>query len=90
MFLLSFEREVIMLHYATVFLVLALVAGILGIGAVAAEAAQIAEFMFFLFVMFVVGGVVSALRHRGSPWVMDGDDSEDPGDDITHRASRHE
>lgn len=49
-----------MLHYAVVFLVIALIAAVLGFGGVAASAAGIAKLLFFVFaglsaVAFAVG-----------------------------------
>ncbi|RYF15547.1 MAG: DUF1328 domain-containing protein [Comamonadaceae bacterium] len=39
-----------MLHYAVVFLVIALIAAVLGFGGIAADAAGIAKLLFFVFV----------------------------------------
>ena len=51
-----------MLHYAVVFLVIALIAAVLGFGGIAADAAGIAKTLFFVFaglsaVAFAVGVV---------------------------------
>ena len=43
-----------MLHYALVFLVLALVAAVLGFGGVAVVSAEIAKVLFFLFLIAFV------------------------------------
>lgn len=51
-----------MLHYALVFLVLALVAGLLGFGFIASTAAGIAKICFFIFIVFFI---VSMLFGRG-------------------------
>jgi uncharacterized membrane protein YtjA (UPF0391 family) len=56
-------REKVMLHYAVVFLVVALIAAIFGFGVIAAGAAGIAK---VLFVVFLVGAVVSFLIHGRS------------------------
>ena len=48
-------KESIMLHYAIVFLVIALIAGVLGFGGIAGSAVGIAKILFFIFlVLFVV------------------------------------
>ena len=54
-----------MLHYAAVFLVIALLAAVFGFGGVAAGAAGIAKALFYIFVaMAVVAFVLSLLRRR--------------------------
>jgi len=54
-----------MLHYAVVFLVIALVAALFGFGGIAAGAVEIAKILFFVFViMAVVTFVVSLVRKR--------------------------
>lgn len=54
-----------MLHYALVFLVLALIAAVFGFGGIAAVSADIAKLLFFAFiVLFVVSALVGALRRR--------------------------
>ena len=52
-----------MLHYAVVFLIIALIAAVFGFGGVAAGAAGIAK---LLFVIFLIGAVVSFLMHGRS------------------------
>jgi uncharacterized membrane protein YtjA (UPF0391 family) len=52
----------IMLHYAVVFLVIALIAAVFGFGGIAAGAAGIAK---ILFVVFLVGAIISFLMHSG-------------------------
>jgi uncharacterized membrane protein YtjA (UPF0391 family) len=51
-----------MLHYAIVFLVIALIAAVLGFGGIAAGAAGIAK---ILFVIFLIGAIVSFIMHAG-------------------------
>jgi uncharacterized membrane protein YtjA (UPF0391 family) len=52
-----------MLHYAVVFLVIALIAALLGFGGVAAGAVEIAKLLFFVFVILAVAAfIVSLLR----------------------------
>jgi uncharacterized membrane protein YtjA (UPF0391 family) len=54
-----------MLHYAVVFLVIALVAALFGFGGIAAGAVDIAKILFFVFVvMAVVTFVVGLIRKR--------------------------
>ena len=52
-----------MLHYAIVFLVVALIAAVFGFGGIAVGAAGIAK---VLFVMFLIGAIVSFLIHGRS------------------------
>ena len=51
-----------MLHYAVVFLVLALIAAVFGFGGVAIISAEIAKILFFL---FLVAFVISLVAGRG-------------------------
>ena len=52
-----------MLHYAAVFLVIALIAAVFGFGGIAAGAVEIAKLLFFVFiVMAVVTFVVGLIR----------------------------
>lgn len=54
-----------MLHYAVVFLVIALIAALFGFGGIAAGAVEIAKVLFFVFVaMAVVAFIVSLVRNR--------------------------
>ena len=56
-------KENVMLHYAVVFFVIALVAALFGFGGIAAGAAEIAKILFFIFlVLFVVSLIVGLLR----------------------------
>ena len=54
-----------MLHYAVVFLVIALIAAVFGFGGIAAGAVGIAKILFFVFVSMgiVTGGL--GLRKKG-------------------------
>ena len=52
-----------MLHYAVVFLVIALIAAVFGFGGIAAGAAGIAK---ILFVVFLIGAVVTFLLNGRS------------------------
>ncbi len=53
-----------MLHYAVVFLVIALVAAVFGFGGIAAGAVSIAKILFFV---FIVLAVIAFLFGRGRP-----------------------
>jgi uncharacterized membrane protein YtjA (UPF0391 family) len=55
-------RGAIMLHYAVVFFIIALVAAVFGFGGIAAGAAGIAK---ILFVVFLIGALVSFLMSVG-------------------------
>jgi uncharacterized membrane protein YtjA (UPF0391 family) len=54
-----------MLHYAAVFLVIALVAALLGFTGIAAGAVEIAKILFFVFLLlFVVSLIVGLMRRK--------------------------
>ena len=54
-----------MLHYAVVFLVIALIAAVFGFGGIAASAVGIAKILFFVFViMALVAFVLGFLKKR--------------------------
>lgn len=54
-----------MLHWALVFLVVAVIAAVFGFGGIASASAGIAQILFFIFVaLFVVALVVRALKGR--------------------------
>ena len=56
-------KGTIMLHYAIVFFVIALIAALFGFGGIAAGAVEIAKVLFFIFlVLFVVSLVVGLFR----------------------------
>jgi len=54
-----------MLHYAIVFLVIALVAALFGFGGIAAGAVSIAKILFFVFVIMAVVAFVIGMGRRG-------------------------
>ena len=54
-----------MLHYAVVFLVIALMAAVFGFGGIAAGAVGIAKVLFFVFVIMAVVTFVIGLVKRG-------------------------
>lgn len=47
-----------MLHYAVIFLLIALAAGILGFGAVAGAAASIAKVLFVIFLVLFIAALI--------------------------------
>jgi uncharacterized membrane protein YtjA (UPF0391 family) len=54
------------LHYAVVFLVIALIAAVLGFGGIAADAAGIAKLLFFVFAGLSAAAFVLGLVRRPS------------------------
>jgi uncharacterized membrane protein YtjA (UPF0391 family) len=58
----SSTKGVIMLHYAVVFFIIALIAAVFGFGGIAVGAAGIAK---ILFIVFLIGAVVSFLMSLG-------------------------
>jgi uncharacterized membrane protein YtjA (UPF0391 family) len=59
----KFQQEHVMLHYAVVFLVVALIAAVFGFGGIAAGAVEIAKILFFIFAfMAIVTFLVSLVR----------------------------
>ena len=54
-----------MLHYAIVFLVIALIAALFGFGGIAAGAVEIAKILFFVFVVLFVVSLIAGLIRRG-------------------------
>jgi uncharacterized membrane protein YtjA (UPF0391 family) len=58
----TFVEETIMLHWAAVFFVIAIVAAIFGFGGIAASATGIAKILFFAFLIIAV---ISLVAGRG-------------------------
>jgi uncharacterized membrane protein YtjA (UPF0391 family) len=58
------EKEIAMLYYALVFLVIALIAGVLGFGGIAGASASIAQVLFFIFIVLFIVSVVMRLMRR--------------------------
>jgi len=56
--------ETLMLHYAVVFLVIALIAALFGFGGIAAGAAGIAKILFVVFLVLAVAGFLLGLLRR--------------------------
>ena len=53
-----------MLHYAVVFLVIALIAAVFGFGGIAASAVGIAKILFFVFIILAVVTFIFGGRRR--------------------------
>lgn len=54
-----------MLHYAVVFLVIALIAALFGFGGIVAGAVEIAKILFFVFVIMTIVTFVLGLFRKG-------------------------
>jgi uncharacterized membrane protein YtjA (UPF0391 family) len=54
-----------MLHYAVVFLIIALIAAVFGFGGIAASAVGIAQVLFFIFLVLAIVGFIASLVRRG-------------------------
>jgi uncharacterized membrane protein YtjA (UPF0391 family) len=56
---------VVMLHYAVVFLVIALIAAVFGFGGIAASAAGIAQILFVVFLVLAIAGfLIGTFKRR--------------------------
>lgn len=53
-----------MLHYAVVFLVVALVAALFGFTGIAAGAVEIAKILFFIFIVLFIASLIFGLVRR--------------------------
>jgi uncharacterized membrane protein YtjA (UPF0391 family) len=60
----SIGRRRIMLYWALVFLVVAIIAGALGFGGIAGTSAGIAQILFFIFLAFLIISLVAGLFKR--------------------------
>lgn len=58
----SLLKGIVMLRWAVIFLVIALVAAVLGFGGIAGSAAGIAKIIFFVFLVLLVISVVMGRR----------------------------
>jgi uncharacterized membrane protein YtjA (UPF0391 family) len=58
------EKEVIMLKWAVIFFVIAIVAAILGFGGIAAGASEIAKILFIVFLVFFVVTLIMGVRRK--------------------------
>ena len=63
------KREVHMLYWAVVFMIVAIIAGILGFGGIAAAAAGIAKILFYIFLIVFLITLIMGLSRRGAPRV---------------------
>jgi uncharacterized membrane protein YtjA (UPF0391 family) len=57
-------KEIVMLHYAIVFLVIALIAAVLGFGGIAGASAGIAKILFVVFLILFIASLVMGRRGR--------------------------
>lgn len=57
----------VILQYAVVFSVIALIAALLGFGGIAAGAAEVAKVRFFIILLLFVASLVMGLMRRGWP-----------------------
>jgi uncharacterized membrane protein YtjA (UPF0391 family) len=55
------KKERVMLYYAAVFFVIAIIAGIFGFGGIAVGAAEIARILFFIFIVIFLVSLVMGL-----------------------------
>ncbi len=58
-------RSPIMLRYAIVFLVIAIIAALFGFGGIAAGATEIAKLLFFVFLVLFIVSLVAGMMRRG-------------------------
>jgi uncharacterized membrane protein YtjA (UPF0391 family) len=58
-------RRPIMLHYAAVFFVIAVIAAIFGFTGIAVGAAEIAKILFFVFLVLFIVSLVAGMFRRG-------------------------
>jgi uncharacterized membrane protein YtjA (UPF0391 family) len=59
------KRNTVMLYWAAVFFVIALVAAVFGFGGLAAGAAEIAKILFFIFLVIFIVTAIFGLIRRG-------------------------
>jgi uncharacterized membrane protein YtjA (UPF0391 family) len=58
-------KEIVMLYWAAVFFIVALIAAVLGFGGIAAGAAGIAKILFFIFLVAFVVSLLMGVFRRG-------------------------
>lgn len=58
------QKETVMLQYAAIFLVIAIIAAVFGFGGIAAGAAEIAKILFFIFLIIFVATLIVGLIRR--------------------------
>ena len=61
------SQGVIMLRYAVVFFLIAIVAAVFGFGGIAVGAAEIAKILFVIFLVLFLGTLIVGLLNRRSP-----------------------
>jgi uncharacterized membrane protein YtjA (UPF0391 family) len=61
------SQGAIMLHYALVFFLIAIVAAVFGFGGIAVGAAEIAKILFVIFLVLFLGSLIVGLLNRRSP-----------------------
>ena len=61
------KTEEIMLYWALMFLIIAIIAGVLGFGGIAFAAAGIAKILFFIFLVVFAIMLITGLMGRRSP-----------------------
>jgi uncharacterized membrane protein YtjA (UPF0391 family) len=61
------STEVLMLYWAAVFFIIAIIAGYLGFGGIAVAASGIAQTLFFVFLVIFLVALVMGLSRRRSP-----------------------
>jgi uncharacterized membrane protein YtjA (UPF0391 family) len=61
--------EELMLYWAVVFLIVAIIAGVFGFGGIASTAAGIAQVLFFIFVVVFVITLITGLMRRRPPTI---------------------
>jgi len=62
--LINQTNLLIMLRYAIIFFVVALIAGVLGFGGIAGASAGIAQIIFYIFLILLVVSVISSLLKK--------------------------
>jgi uncharacterized membrane protein YtjA (UPF0391 family) len=60
-------KGIVMLHYAVVFFLIAIVAAVFGFGGIAVGAAEIAKILFVIFLVLFLGSLIVGLLNRRSP-----------------------
>jgi uncharacterized membrane protein YtjA (UPF0391 family) len=58
------KKEAVMLQYAAIFLVIAIIAAVFGFGGIAAGATEIAKILFFIFLIIFVATLIMGLIRR--------------------------
>ena len=64
----SAQEDRIMLYWAAVFFIVAIVAGLFGFGGIAVAAVEIAKILFYVFLVLFVLSLLSGLHRRHRIW----------------------